>query len=66
LRDLNNILPHELTAAFKRLHKKLKALENHPYEKRSFLYLDILSWLESKINHKPLKVIVREKAKLMK
>lgn len=66
LKDLNHILPHELPQAFKRLYGKLKKLENHPYEKRSFLYLDILSWLESKIQHQPLKVIVREKVKQMK
>ena len=30
---------------------------------RSFLYLDIISWLESKIYDKPIELIIKEKAK---
>lgn len=66
IRSLNNIYPHELKDAFKRLHGKLKQLEDHPFEKRSFLYLDIISWLECKIDGKPIQEIVAAKAKLMK
>lgn len=66
LRGLRNIYPHELKSAFKDLHQKLKSLENHPFEKRSFLYLDILSWLEGKINNKTTQEVVLEKALLMK
>jgi hypothetical protein len=40
----------------------LKKFENHPYEKRAFLYLDILSWLESKIQNKPIATIIKEKS----
>ena len=28
---------------------EFKKFEDDPYEKRAFLYLDIISWLESKI-----------------
>jgi hypothetical protein len=63
LRKLKKILPSELNTAFKELHKNLKELENHPYEKRSFLYLDIISWLESKIENKGIHLIMKEKAK---
>ncbi len=66
IRSLNNIYPHELKDAFRRLHGKLKQLEDHPFEKRSFLYLDIISWLECKIDGKPIQEIVAAKAKLMK
>jgi hypothetical protein len=66
LRSLKTIYPHELKDAFKYLHKKLKALEDHPFEKRSFLYLDIISWLESKIDDKPIQEIVINKARIMK
>jgi hypothetical protein len=34
------------------------------YEKRAFLYLDIISWLESKIENRRISDIMREKAKL--
>lgn len=66
LRSLNTIYPHELKGAFKNLYEKLSQLEDHPFEKRSFLYLDILSWLESKITNKTIQEVVIEKARLMK
>tara|TARA_B110000046_G_C12989370_1_gene397146 strand:- start:265 stop:435 length:171 start_codon:yes stop_codon:yes gene_type:complete len=51
---------------FQLLHGKLKQLEDHPFEKRSFLYLDIISWLECKIDGKAIQEIVIAKARLMK
>jgi hypothetical protein len=62
LRNLGNIYPHELRNEFARLCDRLKKFENHPYEKRAFLYLDILSWLESHLQNKPVAEIIREKA----
>ena len=35
---------------FKKLRVKLTDIENERFEKRPFLYLDIISWLDSKIN----------------
>ena len=64
IRDLSDVFPHEIKNEFKKIHAKLKKFENHPYEKRAFLYLDILSWLESKIQNKPIATIIREKANL--
>lgn len=64
IRDLSDVFPHEIKNEFKKIHTKLKKFENHPYEKRAFLYLDILSWLESKIQNKPIATIIKEKAKL--
>lgn len=66
LKSLNTIYPQALNQAFVGLHKKLKAIENHPFEKRSFLYLDIISWLESKIQGNSLQTIILKKARLMK
>ncbi len=62
LRKMGSIYPHELKAAFQDLYERLKAYENHPYEKRAFLYLDILSWLESHLQNRPVAEIIREKA----
>ncbi len=62
LRSLGDIYPHELRAEFQKLYDQLKKYENHPYEKRAFLYLDILSWLESHLQNKPVAAIIREKA----
>ena len=62
IRHLSDVFPHEIKNEFKRIHGKLKPFENHPYEKRAFLYLDILSWLESKIQNKPIATIIKEKS----
>lgn len=62
LRNLGNIYPHELKNEFKKLHARLKLYEDHPYEKRAFIYLDIISWLESKIENKSVATIVQHKA----
>ncbi len=62
LRSLTELYPSELKSAFRKLHAELKQYENHPYEKRSFLYLDIISWLESNIENVPMAEIVRRKA----
>jgi len=65
IRDLSDVFPHEIKNEFKKIHAKLKQFENHPYEKRAFLYLDILSWLEGKIENKSIGQIIREKRKLL-
>lgn len=61
LRGLGDIYPHEVKNEFIKLHKKLKEFENDPYQSRAFLYLDIISWLESKIQNKPIGLIIRSK-----
>ena len=52
-----NVLKDE----FKKLRSRLLQLAEHPYEKRAFLYLDIISWLESKISNVPVQTIIRKK-----
>ena len=63
LKNLSNIYPQDLKKQFINLHSELIKFENHPYEKRSFLYLDILSWLESKIQNVSVESIILKKAK---
>jgi len=65
LRSLGGIYPNELRKEFQKLHSELKKYEDHPYEKRAFLYLDVISWLESHLENKPVGQIIREKAKLL-
>jgi Mn-containing catalase len=62
LRSLGSLYPSELKDAFKKLYKEFKKYENDPYEKRAFLYLDVLSWLESKINNEPISESIRKKS----
>ncbi|WP_299261643.1 hypothetical protein [uncultured Aquimarina sp.] len=63
LKSLGDIFPHQIKDEFRKLHKTLKQYEDHPYEKRAFLYLDILSWLESNIEGRPVADIIKEKSK---
>jgi len=64
LRNLGDIYPNQLRGEFIKLHEKLKTYEDHPYESRAFLYLDVISWLESKIENKSVDLIIREKFQL--
>jgi hypothetical protein len=66
IKGLQDIYPNELKNAFKVLLEKLKVYEDHPFERRAFLYLDIISWLESKIENKPVGKIIRDKYLLKK
>ena len=61
IRGLQDIYPHDLKKAFKNLVETLKTYEDHPFERRAFLYLDIISWLESKIENKPVGEIIQNK-----
>ncbi|MFK7747706.1 MAG: hypothetical protein AB8B65_04910 [Kordia sp.] len=65
LRNLGNIYPSDLHHEFEKLHAELKKYEDHPYEKRAFLYLDVISWLESHLQNKPVSQIIREKAETL-
>jgi hypothetical protein len=62
LRKMGSIFPQDLRAAFQELYDRLKVYEDHPYQKRAFLYLDILSWLESHLQGRPVADIIKEKA----
>jgi len=63
LRNMSNISPLRIKAEFKKLHATLSQFENHPFERRAFLYLDLLSWLESNIQDRPIAQIMAEKLK---
>ena len=61
IKNLQYIYPQEIRQAFIELHSKLKIYENDVYEGRAFLYLDIISWLESNIENKPIGEIIKNK-----
>ncbi|MDX1328246.1 MAG: hypothetical protein R3299_11140 [Arenibacter sp.] len=65
LRRLGDIYPHQLRNEFNKLYVELKKYEDHPYEKRAFLYLDIISWLESHLQNKPVAQVIQEKAAMI-
>lgn len=53
--------PKALRNAFAELKEKLVLISRNPYERRSFLYLDIISWLESKIEGVPVQDVIKRK-----
>lgn len=53
--------PKALRTAFKELKARLEVIAKNPYERRSYLYLDIVSWLESKIDGIPVQDVIRKK-----
>jgi hypothetical protein len=53
----------DIKKAFTDLLEALKPLEKNKLESRAFMYLDIISWLESKIQGKEVQAIIQEKFK---
>lgn len=51
----------QLKPEFEKFLNKVKHLEGNRFETRSFAYLDIISWLESKVEGKPMQEIVHNK-----
>ncbi len=62
LRKMPATRPTDLPQAFRQLHDRLVPLQADNFERRPFLYLDIISWLESKLENRPIKEIIREKS----
>lgn len=61
LRKSFHLSPKKLKPEFEKLLEKLKQFEKSRFETRAFVYLDIISWLESKVYEKPVYEIIREK-----
>ncbi len=61
LRKTGKITPDQLKGEFINLYNRLSELNHNLYERRPFLYLDILSYLKSRIEKRPVAEVVREK-----
>lgn len=61
LRKTPRMRNDEVKDEFVRLKDKLVLLEEQRYTRRPFLYLDIISWLESKIENRTVQEVIREK-----
>lgn len=64
LRKIPTMQKKGLALQFAALLEKLEILVQHPYESRAFLYLDIISWLESKIQNRLVQDVIQEKFNL--
>jgi hypothetical protein len=61
LRSSFHLTVKELKPAFEKLLNDLKKVEKDRFATRAFAYLDIISWLESKIYERSMADIIREK-----
>jgi hypothetical protein len=61
LRRTFHLSPKKLKPEFEKLLEQLKQLKGSRFETRAFSYLDIVSWLESKINNVPVQDVIRQK-----
>jgi len=61
LRALPQTSEEQLQRKFKKLHTELQKIQNKPFQKRAFLYLDIISWLEAKMNHTSVQEVITAK-----
>jgi hypothetical protein len=62
VRRIPKIREENLKSEFVKLNNDLKDIKQTQFERRPFLYLDIISWLESKIEEVPVGEIIRRKA----
>jgi hypothetical protein len=50
-----------LKAEFEKFLEKIRRFEGNRYEARVFAYLDLVSWVESKVSQRPISEIISEK-----
>ena len=50
-----------MKAEFEKFLEKIKLIEKNRYEARAFAYLDLVSWIESKVYQRPMSEIIAEK-----
>ena len=61
LRNSFQITRRELHAEFEKFLAKVKQFEKNRFETRAFAYLDIISWVESKVYNKTMSEVIHEK-----
>lgn len=61
LRNSIPMSPRQLKPEFEKLLHTIKHLEKSRFETRAFAYLDIISWVESKVYDKPMGAVIHAK-----
>jgi hypothetical protein len=61
LRKSFSIRKTEILPAFEQLLLKIRKFEKNRFENRAFLYLDIISWLESKVQGVDVETVIKRK-----
>ncbi|HEY8971483.1 MAG TPA: hypothetical protein VIM64_20405 [Puia sp.] len=61
LRTSFHMSRHSIKAEFEKFLEKIRHFEADRFETRAFAYLDLVSWVESKVYQKPMSEIIRQK-----
>ncbi|MCM5529809.1 hypothetical protein [Parasegetibacter sp. NRK P23] len=61
LRHNFNVSPRKLKPELEKFLHNIKHLEKNRFETRAFAYLDVISWVESKVYEKPMSEIIHGK-----
>jgi hypothetical protein len=61
LRQSFKVSPKLMKPELEKFLQEIKHLEKNRFETRAFAYLDIISWVESKVYHKPMSEIIYSK-----
>ncbi len=61
LKQSFKLTPRQLKPQFEKLLSKLYQLEHNRLENRAFMYLDVISWLESKVQGIAVQKVIRDK-----
>lgn len=61
LRASFHLSRHKVKQELEQFLYKIKHLEKNRFETRAFAYLDVISWVESKVYQKPMAEIIRQK-----
>ncbi len=61
LRQTMPLSPRQLRPEFEKLLDTIKHLEKDRFQTRAFAYIDIISWVESKVYNKPMDKVILEK-----
>lgn len=61
LRNSFDVSPRKLKPELEKFLQKIKHLEGNRFETRAFAYLDVVSWVESKVYEKPMGEVVHKK-----
>ena len=62
--SLGSVEKNELFTAFQELRIKFIEFEKDPFEKNAMEHLDMISWLNSKIENRSFAEVVREKYRM--
>lgn len=57
----NYISPQDIKEGLKHLLEDIRHLEKNRHETRAFAYLDIISWVESKVHHSTMQEVIMNK-----